>query len=172
MVDFSGVDWASDLGSLMVALLVFEHEVFDCHGKLSWHQSLIMTVAVLSQDQLSESDRSRNLSLESELDEVKCVDSWELRVSLSCLAVDQVITKVDLECLLQESDLLIRGLTLFIHLQVSVIALLNHFSSLEVVPLSNDLLPSTITLPIKLIFGHLLGISQLLLYSVERIVDS
>lgn len=89
---------------------MLEHEVFDGPRQLLWHDSLLVTLTVLSHHKLTQADSSRDLSLEAELDQINCIESREAGVRLARLTVNVVsIAEACLEDISQKAHLLVVG---------------------------------------------------------------
>ena len=94
MVDLSGINWTCIRGSGLILALVLDHVVLHSSGEISRHEGLRVALAVLCEEELAEADRRRDFPLETELDQINCVEGWECRVTLINFAIDEVFTKL------------------------------------------------------------------------------
>ena len=62
-------------------------------------------MAVLGEEELAEADRRRDFPLETELDQIYGVESWEGRVTLIDFAIDEVFTKLNSESVFHKLNL-------------------------------------------------------------------
>ena len=85
------VDRPCLLDGVPILLAIINEVVLHSPLKLHWHRALGVSAAMLSQEELSEPNRSRNVSLQTEPDEIESIEGRECRRSFSLFSVHKLV---------------------------------------------------------------------------------